>query len=114
MAPRTAEQRSVARQRKRFQVQFESGGIGGVGFTGNLSATGLQLHSKFTLAPGSILRGKLVISGGTQLEFQAEVRWVHRASGQLAQLFQSSMGLRFLVPPGESYLQQVLKPPAAG
>jgi len=99
------------RQRKRCQVRFEAGGIDGAGFTGNLSPTGMLIHSKLTTPPGSILRGQLFLPGGAKMDFEAEVRWVQKATGQLAELFKNSMGLKFLVPPGEGYFQLLMHSP---
>jgi hypothetical protein len=104
-------QASFQRQRKRCQVKFDANGIDGAGFTGNLSPSGMLIHSKLTSSPGSILRGQLFLPGGDKTEFEAEVRWVQKATGQLAELFQNSMGLKFLVPPGEAYFQLLMKSP---
>jgi hypothetical protein len=104
-------QASFQRQRKRCQVRFDASGIDGRGFTDNISPTGMLIHSKLTSSPGSILRGEIFLPDGAKMNFEAEVRWVHKATGQLAELFQNSMGLKFLAPPGEAYFQLLLKSP---
>ena len=107
---RPRSRRIVARLRKRFQIRFDAKGVGGTGFTGNVSPSGMLIHSKLTTSPGTVLRGKMFLPDGAAMEFEAEVRWVHKAIGQLAELFRNSMGLRFVAPPGEAYFQLLVKP----
>jgi hypothetical protein len=109
MLPKTLEKRSAQRDRKRFAVKFEAQGVDGGGFTANLSATGMQIHSNLALVPGSVLRGQMALPGGSKMEFEAEVRWVYRVTGPLAQLMQNSMGLKFVVPPTEVYFRLLAK-----
>jgi PilZ domain len=104
---------TLQRQRRRCQVRFDAKGIDGAGFTDNLSPTGMLIHSKLTSSPGSILRGQIFLPDGAKMDFEAEVRWVHKATGQLADLFQNSMGMKFLVPPSEAYFQLLLKSPTS-
>jgi hypothetical protein len=112
--PVPPEKRRIPRERKRFQVNFSANGINGVGFTGNVSSTGMQLHSKFTTSPGGLLTGQISGPDGAKLNFKAEIRWVHKATGPLAQLVQGSMGLRFVVPPSETHLKTLVTPPSPG
>jgi hypothetical protein len=72
----------------------------------------MMIHSKVTSSPGSVVRGQIFLPGGAKLDFEAEVRWVQKATGQLAELFKNSMGLKFVVPPGEAYFQLLMKSPA--
>jgi PilZ domain len=104
-----SDKRRVQRQRKRFQVRFDAKGIVGTGFTGNLSPSGLRIDSRVTSAPGSIVRGQILLSGNAPMDFQAQVRWVHKASGPLVHMFQSAMGLKFIAPPSENYFQLLLE-----
>jgi hypothetical protein len=113
MPTRKSEKRGVQRQRRRLQVRFDARGVAGTGFTGNLSPAGMHIQSKHTSAPGSILRGQILLPGSAHTDFQAQVRWVHKATGPLVQLIQSAMGLKFVVPPGEAYFQLLLKSAAA-
>jgi hypothetical protein len=107
------EKRRIQRQRKRLQVRFDAKGIAGTGFTGNLSPTGMCIDSRVTSAPGSVVRGQILLPGSAPMEFQAQVRWVHKATGPLVQLFQSTMGLKFIAPPTENYFQLLLESPTA-
>jgi hypothetical protein len=109
MLPKTVEKRSVQRDRRRFPVKFEAQGVDGTGFTANVSATGMQIHSNLALAPGSVIRGRMVLPGGIEMDFEAEVRWVYKVTGPLAQLVQTSIGLKFVVPPSEVYFRLLAK-----
>jgi len=109
MSVENTEKRGIQRYRKRFQVRFDAMGVAGTGFTGNVSPTGMRIHSKLAPTPGSILRGMLFLHDSAPMEFRAQVRWVHKAAGPLVQLFQSAMGLKFVVPPGENYFRLLLK-----
>jgi hypothetical protein len=101
----------MKRERKRLQVNFEAKGIKGVGFTENVSSDGMNLHSKFTTAPGNLVSGQISFPDGAKLDFQAEIRWVNKPIGPLAQLVQGSMGLRFTVQPRESDLSALASTP---
>ncbi len=103
--------RSMTRLRKRLQIKFEGASGSGVGFTENVSATGLLVHSSHVCAPGVAVQGTLQLPDGGQVHFEAQVRWSRRAEGPLAQLQKSLMGLRFLVPPEERFYQLLVKPP---
>lgn len=103
----------MTRYRKRMQVGFEGKAGSGVGFTENVSATGMLLHSNFVCAAGTALRGRIQLPSGGEVRFEAEVRWARRAEGALAGLTKSSMGLRFLVPPEERFYQLLAKPAAS-
>ncbi len=98
------------RPRKRLQIKFESKMGSGVGFTENVSAGGLLLHSNLVCAPGTTVRGTLQLPGNVEIRFEAEVRWARKTAGPLAQFMKSSMGLRFLTPPDERFYQLLVKP----
>jgi hypothetical protein len=102
----------MTRLRKRLQIKFEGKTGSGVGFTENISPTGLLVNSNFTVAPGTTLTGTLQLPNGGEVRFEAQVRWARRAEGPLAQLIKSQMGLRFMVPPEERFYQLLAKPPA--
>ncbi len=102
----------MTRFRKRLQVNFEGKGASGIGFTENVSATGMLVRSNAVCAPGTSLKGTLQLPGGGEVRFEAQVRWAHRAEGALAGLRKSSMGVRFLVPPEERFYQLLAKPAA--
>jgi hypothetical protein len=96
--------RSLNRPRKRLQIKFESQAGSGMGFTENISAGGLLLHSNLVCPPGTLLRGTIQL-GAQELRFDAEVRWARKTTGPLAQFMKNSMGLRFVTPPDERFYQ---------
>jgi steroid delta-isomerase-like uncharacterized protein len=100
----------MKRFRKRLQVTFEGKGGAGMGFTENVSATGMLVRSNAVCAPGTPVRGTLQLPDGGEVRFEAQVRWSHRAEGALAGLKKSSMGLRFMTPPEERFYQLLAKP----
>jgi PilZ domain len=104
------QKRSMTRLRKRLQVKFEKKeGGAGMGFTENVSATGMLVHSNFICKPGTSLTGTLQMPGGGEVRFEAQVRWASKAEGPLAQLVKNSMGLRFVVAPEERFYQLLAK-----
>jgi hypothetical protein len=107
------DKRSMTRLRRRMQIKFEGTSGAGMGFTENVSATGLLVHSSHVFAPGTAVHGTLQLPGGNQVHFEAQVRWSRRAEGPLAQLLSNSMGLCFLVPPEECFYQLLVKPGAS-
>ena len=98
------------RPRKRLQIRFESKMGSGMGFTENVSAGGLLLHSNLVCPPGTTINGTLQLPGNQEIRFQAEVRWARKTTGALAQFMKNSMGLRFLTPPDEKFYQLLVKP----
>jgi hypothetical protein len=107
------QKRFMTRLRKRLQIKFEGKGGSGMGFTENVSATGLLVHSNLVCAPGAALSGTLQLPGGVAMQFKAQVAWMRRAEGPLAQLVKNSMGLRFVEPPDERFYQLLAKPEPA-
>jgi hypothetical protein len=98
------------RPRRRLQIRFDSKVGSGVGFTENVSAGGLLLHSNMVCVPGTTINGTLQLPGNQEIRFQAEVRWSRKTTGPLAQFMKNSMGLRFLTPPDERFYQLLVKP----
>jgi steroid delta-isomerase-like uncharacterized protein len=105
-----AAAKPMTRFRKRLQVAFEGKEGAGLGFTENVSATGMLVHSNFVCAAGTSLHGKIQLPGGGEVRFEAQVRWARRAEGAFAGLKKSSMGVRFVTPPEERFYQLLVKP----
>lgn len=98
--------------RRRLQVKFHGQAATGLGFTENVSPTGMLVHSNVTCAPGHPVSGTLLVPGSGEVHFEAQVIWVRRATGPLAQLTKNSMGMRFTLPPDESFYRLLAKPDA--
>ncbi len=100
----------MTRLRKRLQIKFEGKSGSGGGFTENVSATGLLVHSNLVCTPGTSLRGTLQLPDGLAMQFSAQVIWMRRTDGALAHLVKNSMGLRFLEAPDARFYQLLVKP----
>ncbi len=101
----TSQKRLLARQRKRLQLELSGPAGAGMGFTENVSATGLLVHSNLVFPPGSRVRVTLRLPDGGTTSFDTEVRWSRRVEGALALTAKNSMGLRLLAPPDEGFYQ---------
>ncbi len=99
------EHRSYGRMHKRLRVQFESKNLKGIAITSDISPTGCQLHASAALEPGSRLRGRLQLADGSYIAFEADVRWSRHVKWALGQQLPNSVGVSFVVPPGEGYYQ---------
>jgi len=71
--------------------------------TSNISPTGLCIASDFIAAPGTMVGGALALPGGTSANFEGAVIWARSVRGTEALTVKNTMGLEFVIPPGEHY-----------
>ena len=102
-AMRGNERRRIQRIERHLQVTFDSRSKRGRAITENMSPGGLLLRSGTSLEPGAHLRGRLVLPGGEELPFEAEVRWTEKATGAGAKERPHMLGVEFVGPPDEPY-----------
>ncbi len=105
--------RAMPRIRRRLQVKFSGPGASGMGFTENISATGMLLHSMAACKPGLTISGTMTIPGAGEVPFEARVTWLRRITGPLAQFTKNSMGVTFTRAPDEAFYR-LLTGPGAG
>ena len=67
----------------------------------NLSRVGLCIASDHLTPPGQEVSASVTLPTGQQANFEAVVVWVRKIHGSLDQ--KSTMGLEFVIPPGEDY-----------
>jgi predicted thioesterase len=94
------ERRRNHRLRRRLRLLFHDGKQERVGFTRDVSATGLSLVSTIVLLPGTRMRIQLTLRSGQEVDIEAEVRWARKVPAGLGVNAQNSMGVHFLTPPG--------------
>lgn len=100
-----ADKRSIRRVKKRLQVVFEVEGQTRNGVTVDLSTGGMLIESRMISAPGTGLRGTLVLPSGEKMPFEAEVRWAYRVPSELQRVQLSTMGIQFVGLPEEPYFK---------
>ncbi|MHB1846220.1 MAG: PilZ domain-containing protein [Deltaproteobacteria bacterium] len=103
------EKRKLQRVRRRLRIDLRSGEAKAVGFTADLSPTGMRIQATHPFSPGTRVWGQLTLPDSPQLDFEVEVRWVIKVTGPLSQELKSSMGVAFLGPPPEAYYRFLIE-----
>jgi hypothetical protein len=86
------------RARRRVEVRFGPGGPTFLGYSRNLSRTGMMIGTLKVFAPGTILDLRLTL-GDQSVCCRAEVIWAREGSVQWMNHGRVGMGIRFLGPP---------------
>lgn len=92
-----ADQRDIKRIKKRFSIRFGIDEAVRVGFTEDISTTGMFIKTPHVITPNSriIIRFDLPDAAGVELE--ARVMWAKKVPANLFHLIKKSgMGVRFL------------------
>jgi hypothetical protein len=93
--------RKHARVKKRLVVRGERGGAGWVGYTIDLSTSGLGLHVPIRFARGARMEGTIELDGGRTIAFTGEVKWQRDTFGERDGAF--ALGVDFDAPLGDAY-----------
>jgi predicted thioesterase len=96
------DKRQTQRLRRRMAVLFDHDARVRAQTT-NISHTGLCISSDFIAAPGTTVGGALALPGGGSANFEAAVVWARKVRGRDALTDKNTMGLEFIIPPGELY-----------
>lgn len=94
---KVADQRDIKRIKKRFSIRFGIDEAVRVGFTEDISTTGMFIKTPYIITPNSriIIRFDLPDAAGVELE--ARVMWAKKVPTNLFHLIKKSgMGVRFL------------------
>ena len=97
MIPKTKEGEGprICRTKRRIRVMFGEAEPDKVGYTRNISATGLNVETNQAMAPGTGLQ--LVVDAGEQVfELWATVVWARRFPPRYAHVMRGGMGCRFV------------------
>ena len=97
MIPKTTEGAGprIFCTKRRIRVMFGEAEPDKVGYTRNISATGLNVETNQAMAPGTGLQ-LTVDTGEEMFELWATVVWARRFPPRYAQVMRGGMGCRFL------------------
>ncbi len=89
------------RARKRVEVRFGLEETRFVGYSGNVSKSGIMVRAVRVFPPGSILNIELKLPGGTVVRARGEVVWARGGPPQWVTTGRIGMGITFIEPPRE-------------
>lgn len=90
-----AEKRDLGRHRKRLTLRFGIGEPVRLGFTEDISTTGIFIKTTNVCTPGTIVTVELVINDDVKVLLEARVMWAKRVPPQMINLVKKSgMGVR--------------------
>jgi hypothetical protein len=96
----TPESRIAKRSPKRLQVRFGVEKANKVGFTRNVSKTGLFIQTNLPMPPGTILKIEVAFPTRT-FALRGLVVWAKKVPARLSHLLVCGMGIRLVQPPPE-------------
>jgi len=98
------EKRNKTRVVKRLFIHFGPEHPVNIGFTGDISSTGLFIKTNTIFPPGSVLKIEIELPNSKTIHMQGTVMWAKRVPATLVRHVKNSgMGVRILQPP-EEYL----------
>jgi len=101
------EKRTRKRVDRRLFVRFGLDQALNLGFTGDVSVTGIFIRTNTVFSPGSVLKIEIELPDSKIIHLQGTVMWAKRVPSTLVRhIKKSGMGVRIVQPP-EEYLQFV-------
>jgi hypothetical protein len=94
------KQQASRRARRRIQVRYGPEGPRFIGYSRNISRTGMMVAAIRVFAPGTILDLEVKLPAGT-FRLKGEVKWAREGSLQWLSTGRVGMGLTFIDPPPE-------------
>ncbi len=94
-----AKQRS-RRARRRVQVRYGVGETRFIGYSGNVSRTGVMVRAARVFPPGTVLDIELKFPDHT-FHMRGKVMWAREGSYQWVLAGRVGMGINFIDPPGD-------------
>ena len=102
------DKRVAKRSNKRFQLRFGLEQPEKLGFTEDISDTGIFVRSPQVLHPGKILFVELKLKDGSTILFKGRIMWAKRVPQSLMNKIKGGMGVRILsFEHGEEEYQQL-------
>lgn len=89
------------RARKRVEVRYGLEEPRFIGYSGNVSKSGIMVRAVRVFPPGSILTLELKLPGGTVVRARGEVVWARTGPPQWVTTGRIGMGITFIEPPRE-------------
>lgn len=101
------EKRAKNRIARRLFIRFGPDNTLNIGFTGDISLTGIFIKTNTIFAPGSILKMEIELPDSKIVHLKGTVMWAKRVPPTLVRhIKKSGMGVRILQPP-EEYIKFV-------
>ena len=101
------EKRTKNRIARRFFLRFGPEEAVNIGFTGDISLTGIFIKTTAIFSPSTVLKIEIELPGSKILHLRGTVMWAKRISPSLMRhIKKSGMGVKILQP-SEEYLQFV-------
>ncbi len=99
------------RARRRVEVRFGPDDLQFIGYSGNVSRSGIMVRSVRVFAPGTVLNLELKFPDGT-FRVRGEVVWAREGPVQFLSTGRVGMGITFLQPPVDflTFLDRVSGP----
>lgn len=102
------DKREDSRHRRRFQLRYGLEKPDKLGFTEDISETGIFIRSPQVLQPGKILHVELKLSDGTLVLVKGRIMWAKRVPQNLMNKVKGGMGIRILsFEKGEADYQEI-------
>jgi len=89
------------RARKRVEVRYGLEEPRFIGYSGNVSKSGIMVRAVRVFPPGSILTLELKLPGGTVVRARGVVVWAREGPPQWVTTGRIGMGITFIEPPQE-------------
>src|SRR5207249_133288 len=107
----TRGKQSIGRSRKRIEVRYGPDEPQFIGYSGNVSRSGIMVRAIRVFAPGTVLNLDLKFPDGT-FRVRGEVVWARQGPVQFLSTGRVGMGITFLQPSAEflGYLERVGAP----
>ncbi|PLY04160.1 MAG: pilus assembly protein PilZ [Desulfuromonas sp.] len=90
------ERRDLKRYRKRLQLRYGPDGPSRIGFTEDLSDTGIFLRSTIVHNPNTVLQVCMNVAGQQDVIFRGRVMWARRVPANLMNKVKGGMGVHIL------------------
>ena len=104
----SADKREDNRRRRRFQLRYGLEKPDKLGFTEDISDTGIFIRSPQVLQPGKIVFVELKLSDGALILIKGRVMWAKRVPQNLMNKVKGGMGVRILsFEQGEADYQEI-------
>ena len=98
---------SNKRARRRVEVRYGPEALQHIGYSGNVSRSGIMVRTIRVFAPGTVLNLELKFPGGT-FNVRGEVVWAREGPVQLLSTGRIGMGINFVSPSADflSFLEK--------
>ena len=91
-------EKDTKRVRKRLEIRFGPEDPRFIGYSGNISPTGLMVRTTRVFAPGTVLIIEL-IAAGRAIPMRGRVMWARQGDVRLLGTGRIGMGIRLIEPP---------------